>query len=376
MIVRHTILLLWLLGNGSANGHFGFSGSAKSTGGLEKLRHINRYPEDSLVFLANQLRMGAEGSAGLFRFEIADELTHRYESMERPHDSPVRSYWDTSSTIKQGKHDSLSHRLDRASIQISGKLGVFAMGKQPIPTGSAKIFTASSQTPRFQIIRLDEYEITQDAVALSITQPLSVDLRYLPPWRHQERGNFHIRWRHSFSWADIGLSAGRSDDKEFFGCEVQRDIGGSILRLDTAIYIEEPTWQSVIGIERALSRWWTLTAEAYFNDFGSSAPYKAPSHFSTPFLGRYYAGASLRWQFSPLWIAESHLVANLTDPSLLAHVRLSHSVTDEMDLWMGQVVNVASGSESEFGGTRVVDAQLPVRLGVSDLTYLSLRYAF
>lgn len=360
--------------------HLTLGGSIKTLAGVEQLRQENLYSSDSVLLSRYLLRLASSGSYGPLRLELADEVSYSHRSAEPLWvSSGSIPYWNTEWEIARAGSATLFHRLDRAFIQVSGAAADLGFGKQPVATGTSRLFMASSQTPRPSAIRLDdEVEITQDAVVLSLRYPLSIDIRFLPAWSHQSAHNFHIRSRQSIDWAELGISLGQSDDKPYLGLEFEVDWAQSVLRADIALYDRKPkTAQAVIGIERALSKKWTMAAEAYFNGFGKAGQYTKATHFSTPFLGRYYGGLWVRYQMSPLWAVEAHTVVNLSDPSMLCHAKIVHSVTDEIDLLFGHVFTAATNSESEFGGTVAVSPTHPdLKSGISDLVYASLRWTF
>ena len=362
--------------------HWELGGSLKNLFSFEELRQNGLFQRNSN--LKDETRLRLQGSLSLrhFRFEFANETFFNFQKpnpslLPTPDFSPLsawRAQWDL---INQSDWH-VFNRLDRAFLQWDiGDLQLRA-GKQVVALGVAHIFNAVSQMQRYPLIFIDpEFPKTEDAVSFIWAGPLQFEARYLPKVSGQSKDNFHLRAKGGRDGWDFALTAGRSDDKAFWGLESAGGIGDALLRLELVGYNSKTQdyAQGLLGWDYIFSPSWSTKFEFFYNGFGEKtqttlAPYP---HRSSPFRGAWYCGNWTTWEIHPL--LKSHLISvvNLRDPSALLHLFFNYSLGNSWDLLAGRFMGLGK-EQSEFGGK--LDLAPGISFGQPDITYLALRWYF
>lgn len=291
-------------------------------------------------------------------------------------DSAWRADWLVASGDKHDVYD----RLDRAFVQLNLQPVEIIVGKQIVPAGVGHLFSAVSQVPHHPFVVADaEYEKTEDAVAVTWTGPVVVEARFLPKVAGQKDHNYHVRVKGATGGYDVAVTAGRSDDKAYAGLETAGNLGDSVVRGEVVGYREGGRgWmQGLLGYDRVLSAKWSAQVELFYNGFGTRGDYALGPllHRSAPYRGLWYAGTAVTWEVGPRAKATLGAIANALDPSALFHLSVAFSLGANLDLLVGQYLN-AGKRDAEFGGV-MPDPQAPiVKLGVPDMTYAVVKYAF
>lgn len=347
------------------------------------MRQAKLYPYDNVPFLEERLRLQSALSFSVFRIEVADE-TSLFWQKPNPSFYPVpdfnpQSAWKAKWNLKDGNEVYSFNRLDRAFVQMNLGSVQMIMGKQVVALGVGQLFGAVSQTQRYPLIVIDpEYQKTEDAATLIWSGPFQLEARFLPKVTGQKEHNFHVRAKGSKGGYDLAMTAGKSDDKPFVGLETAGNIGDSVVRAELVGYQDsvQGVVQGLVGWDYVLSRTWSVQVEAFYNGFGKivSETLDAFRHRSSPYRGKVYGGFHLTWEATPLMKWHFTTIANCNDPSALFHVFMNYSLTNNLDLLLGQYFNWGSGY-AEFGGKQktVVPG---VGLGLPDITYLAIRYYF
>lgn len=275
--------------------------------------------------------------------------------------------------------------MDRLNVQFNYHEFEMRAGKQVVATGVGRIFAVISQVPRHPFTVVDpEYERTQEALVLSWTKGWGLEFFFLPKVGPQAKHNFQVRAKGSKGVFDLALTSGRSDDKAFVGLEAAGSVEDFLLRAEVAGYnqADEDFLQVLVGWDRALTSTFTMQCEFFYNGFGKS--YEAyelksrPRHWSTPYLGKYYLGATSRWEMNPRTKLSSSALVNLSDPSALLYLAITRSLGDSTDFILGQFLNIAGRDRAEFGGQLELAFPIggPYAVGIPDLTFAAFRWYF
>ncbi|MFM8313136.1 MAG: hypothetical protein ACKOA8_02515 [Deltaproteobacteria bacterium] len=316
------------------------------------------------------------------RIEIADETFLFYQNYNPttvpiPDFSPT-SAWNPKWNWFSNKEMTLYNRIDRAFLQLTYENVQLIAGKQVIAIGVGQIFNAVAQMQRYPLVFIDpEYPKTEDAVTFIWSGNLQLEARYLPKNPGQEKDNFHVRLKGSKKGFDVAFTGGRSDDKNFVGLETAGNLGDALLRAEVLGYTQKGKdyAQSLLGFDYVFSPKWSTKLEFFYNGFGerSSQNLAAYPHRPAPFRGTWYAGNLTTWEIHPLLKANLLSIVNLKDPSALFHLYFNYSISNSLDLLVGQFYNCGKET-SEFGGKLSISPTLS--LGQPDITYAAIRWYF
>jgi len=355
-------------------------GSIKSFLGARNLNQINIYERNRVFFNEERFRFQGALTHPHFRLEFADEA---FLFVERDNPSPLprqdftpSSAWKAKWNLLDKKDVDLVGRLDRFFAQFLFGDFQLVLGKQVIATGVGQIFTAVSQVQRYMFDFIDqEFPKTEDAVTLIWTGPVQIEARFLPKTPEQKEQNFHVRIKGNKSNFDLAITSGRSDDKFYLGLETARNVGDGLIRNELVGYDArgKKYLQGLVGFDYVFSPKWNGKLEFFYNGFGRPGDYvfETFQHRSAPFRGQWYGAVLISWEIHPLLKSHWLSVVNLQDPSTLTHLYFNYSLTNNLDILVGQFINFGN-SKSEFGG-RVLVAPPNFELGAPNISYAAIR---
>ena len=385
------IVSLWpcrgLLASQSSGWEYSLGGSFKSIFSMDRLRQTGIFQQDTIYANEERLRPQGSLSRGWFRIEFADELSFVKQTGD-PSVIPVPNFTpqtalNTSWSIVSNSTESLTNTLDRAFVQLTFNQVQFILGKQVIPMGVGKIFTAVSQVPRYPLTKIDpEYEFTEDAATMIWQGPFTLEARFLPKVPGQQKENFHLRAKGSKGQFDMALTTGISDDKAFAGFEATGNVGDSVLRGEIVGYQENNQgWvQGLAGFDRAFTSKLSCQFEVFYNGFGQKSGYQLVPFLNRPLVyrGLWYAGLTASYDISARLKANLLTIADLDDPSFFGNLSFVFSWMSNVDLVLGQFLSVAGNQNgnAEFGGQLPIPNLPGLALGVPDITYFELRWYF
>ncbi len=363
---------------------FDWGGNFKSIVAVQNLRQENIFPHDTVPLLEQRLRFQKTISKNWFYFEFANE-TSFFIQRSNPPFVAIPSY-ESESAWKARWHlidedaVDLFHKIDRSFVQASFDPVELRVGKQIVSSGVGRIFAAVSQVPRLPFVVVDpEYPMTEDAATLTWKGPLALEIRFLPKLSSQKDQNLQLRAKGSKGGFDVALTSGRSDDKAFVALESAGNVGESLLRAELTGYDDKRRGviQWLVGFDHVFSSTLSADLEIYYNGFGKEPPYRfqAPTHRSTPYLGLYYVGTTLKWDITDRLHGQLNAIMNILDPSSLLHLFLSYSLSTNSELKLGQFIGVG-GPNSEFAGKLPVDSLNTLKIGLPDLSYLVVKWYF
>ncbi len=359
------------------------SGSIKSFLGVRDLNQRNVYERNRIFFNEERFRVQGVLTHPHFRLDFAEEA---YLFIERDNPSPLSipdlsptSAWKAKWTLLKRKDVTLIGKLNLLSAQFIFGDFKWVVGKQVIATGVGQIFTAVSQVQRYLFDFIDpEFPKTEDAVTVIWTGPLQLEARFLPKAPEQKEQNFHLRVKGNKNNFDLALTSGRSDDKFYLGLETAGNIGEGLIRGEWVGYDDKGKHyiQGLLGFDYVFSPKWNGKLELFYNGFGSNRDYVFEQfiHRSAPFRGQWYGGLILSWEIHPLLKSHWINIVNLQDPSTLMHLYFNYSLTNNLDILLGQFFNVGN-SKSEWGG-RIAISPPNFELGIPNITYAALRWYY
>ncbi len=154
-----------------------------------------------------------------------------------------------------------------------------------------------------------------------------------------------VRWMEAILYhpeVELHLMASRWWGKDTLGLALAKDLAGATLRAEgLAIGFNEKgikrEIQAGLGLEYALNETWTLLGEGLYLSDGSSDstryPLNIPSRFQ-PLRAKGYLYAQAAANFASFWNASFSGLGNLIDGSIYPIVRLSRSLSDNIDIAM------------------------------------------
>jgi len=358
-------------------------GSVKSFVGLRNLNQRHIFEKNQIFFNEERFRVQGALTHPNFRLEFADEA-FLFIERDNPTAIPLpdflpNSAWKAKWNLLDKNGIDLIGRLDRFFAQFIWGDFQFILGKQVIATGVGQIFTAVSQVQRYMFDFIDqEFPKTEDAVTIIWSWPIQVEARFLPKTSEQREQNFHIRLKGNKSNFDLALTSGKSDDKFFMGLETAKNIGDGLIRSELVGYeaVGKKYLQGLLGFDYVFSPKWNGKIELFHNGFGQTGDYvfEAFRHRSAPFRGQWYGALLLSWEFHPLLKSHWLSIVNLQDPSTLTHLYFNYSLSNNLDILLGQFLNFGN-SKSEFGG-RLLVSPPNLELGAPNITYAALRWYY
>ncbi|MEK7765725.1 MAG: hypothetical protein AAB368_05760, partial [bacterium] len=129
---------------------------------------------------------------------------------------------------------------------------------------------------------------------------------------------------------DLAFLAGRAGGMELLGLDAAVNVAQGVLRAEAGAGVRASgRAQAVVGYDRT----WpgvSLSVEPFYNGYGvdSTSEYRTvgPAPAGTRNLGRWYAGALIGWEATPLLRADLASIWNLTDGSAFLMPQARYSV--------------------------------------------------
>jgi len=302
-----------------------------------------------------------------------------------------RRWFNLTHELKnEGKNSSLL-RLDRLSVAYTGDKTVLRFGRQAISWGNGLLFTPMDILNPFDPVAVDkEYKAGDDmlyaqylfdsgndiqAVAVVRRDPASGDVE-------QDQSSIAIKYHGFWGSREYDLLAAEHYAERILGLGLSTDFGGAVWRGDL-VWTDADSGSVLSAVAGSSYSWvaggrnWTGLLEYYYNGFGQPGEdYSAPGLAANPDLlarlargelfnlGRYYLGASLTVEVSPLFNLTPNIFINLGDPSALAQLVFAYDWQQDIQL-LGAVNFPIGPNGSEYGGIETGQAGLYVSSGPS-----------
>ncbi|HUG24487.1 hypothetical protein [Piscinibacter sp.] len=310
----------------------------------------------------NRLRIELKGelsSALRFDLQYDNELLLgnylRTAQFLQHKDIPPPQYWRADANYVDTPRLFGTHRLHRATLNVSAGDTDLRIGRQRIAWGTGRFWSPLDVLNPVSPIALEREErIGVDAVlAEHRFGPLSRLAAVAAPSRSSGRSTVAVQWHANAGGLDYSLIGGRMLGRRIWGFDLAGQIGQSGIRSE--VTHERPRGGAaysrvLIGLDHAFANTLAITAELFFN--GSGAPDPAGYDFdalmsgAVPALGRRYAGVHASYELTPLLKWDGDVVINLADRSRYLALGLTYSLRTNLDLRLGmQRFSGAVGTE-------------------------------
>jgi hypothetical protein len=356
---------------GEGAGSFAVRGYAKSL----LVRSREEQDGDRWVLSLNRLRVNATAAtpSGLeLHVEHDTELrvgtyvdTAEFRQIMRP--SVPEHYLSIDWTLSSGAEHWLSQRFFRLYARISLAETDVTVGRQRIPLGTGRMWSALDvlnpvnplRVERDEYVGVDAVEVEQRLGAL--TRLLAV---YAPAVGGEE-DRAVVRFQTNAYETDAALTAGTYWGNRFIGVDLATQVLGAGVYGElawTSPQVGGAHLKGLIGVGYALFDTVSIAAEAYAT--AQDGPDRRASSARNPQLlrvqpvGARYAGFSIAYEPTPVLAGTAFLIVNLEDASRIVAPSVSYTFAGD---WVVSASAQLGGGEatSEFGQARALwSAQL------------------
>ena len=267
------------------------------------------------------------------------------------------TYWDLEDAYLDRGAVAARHRLYRAFVSFNTAAADLRFGRLRIAWGSGRLWNPTDLLNPYNPVQLEREERPGvDAVLLeaNLGALSRLSVVYAPPIE-PARGSTALRFSGNFSGTDVALLAGEFHGDRVAGLDLIGRFG------DAGIYAEMARTRpesgdgyvvAVAGAEYAFANTLTVGVELYYNGQGTTD--RARYDFTRVFAGeiqnvaRHYAGARLKYEFTPLLRTENYLIINHDDGSRFFAPSLVYSFATNWD-WAAGVQFFTGAGDSEYG---------------------------
>ncbi|MEO0600419.1 MAG: hypothetical protein AAF211_03230 [Myxococcota bacterium] len=266
-------------------------------------------------------------------------------------------------------------RTDRLSAKYSTSGLDVTLGRQPVTFGSGLVFTPMDIVNPFSAAVIDtEYKPGVDSLRIDAYFGTSARITGIAAWA----GPFVHSGEDLSAVDDViyalngTVTVGVTDliglvtsvqGEPVFGVGFISAIGPVGIHGDATLTLppetaveEDPFVRAVVGADWRPGPNTTLTAEAYYQGFGSNDPDDFFAIFLGPRfargevwqVGRWYASVAVAQEITPLLNLNVAVVGNLADPSMLLTSGLGWSIADDATLSAGIYAGI--GPSPDFSG--------------------------
>jgi hypothetical protein len=268
----------------------------------------------------------------------------RTSQFQQQKDVPARQFWRAEANYMERSDAYGRHRLYRATANVAAGAFDVRIGRQRIPWGTGRFWSPLDLLNPVNPIAL-EREDRPGVDAVLVERKLGPVSRWsavYAPQRVAALSSRALQWHGNARGIDYSIVGGRLLGEEVAGLDVAGQLGQTGVRAELTINRKPglPTYTRLMaGIDHAFANTLTLSAEAYYNGAGASAPsgYDFPALLSgeKQALARRYAGVSASYEVTPLLKWDGTVVLNLADRSRYVASRLSLSLGPDLDLTIG-----------------------------------------
>ncbi|MBI3898877.1 MAG: hypothetical protein HY308_11350 [Gammaproteobacteria bacterium] len=271
------------------------------------------------------------------------------------------TYWDLEDDYVDRPSMFARHRLHRGFVTLNTSAVDVYLGRQRIAWGSGRLWNPTdlfnpynpTQLEREERVGVDAALVEKNFTALS-----RLSLAYAP--QRNASASRAVRYRTNFANTDVALMAGEFRQSRVVGFDLAGRIGNAGVYGEVAHTRPEGQdafTRAVLGTEYAFANTLTIGAEYYWNGEGTTQ--ESRYDFARLFDGeiqnvaKYYLGAHLKYDLTPLLRWENYLILNRDDASYFFAPTLVYSLTHEWDVAIG-TQRFGGGSGSEYGGVHDV----------------------
>jgi hypothetical protein len=271
----------------------------------------------------------------------------------------------------------VQHNLDRASVRVQTSDFSITVGRQALSWGTGRLWNPTDLLSPFAPSDVDR-EVRRGADAVRVSLPIGVltqmDVLWLPQQTLVDQG-FVARMRTNLLGTDVSWSAAKYVQDLVLGADFSGDVGelgvhgeaawtlplvGLVRtlsgKLESArpVYAKDPFVRAVAGVDWRPAEAWVLTAEYYFNGFGTDDNSELLAKLSDPRVirgevfgaGRHYAGLVAAYMADDLITLSGTAIVNILDPGALLIPALEYWFAQNMLLRAGAFVPLAQGVDT------------------------------
>jgi hypothetical protein len=301
--------------------------------------------------------IGASQSVGGFAVQNVGLSALRFMDFD-----PVLYSPDSGSWVVQHNLDRLALRLGKPGLEVQ-------IGRQAFNHGSARMFPATDLFAPFGPGTIDT-EFKRGVDGLRATAALGINheieayvIAHEPDMvADPEEGKitpeewmYLLRWKGIFPGLfDVSVFAGRSYEQPTVGFDISTDLLGAALYAESAARIavreeQDTSVQATAGVEYKWRFGLSTTAEVYYNNLGSKAPFtRALTDPSLPrqvgelnYLGNWYAGLAAGYSWELLSVGAGY-IQNLQDGSLLLTTNVGYDFAENVAVGLGGLIPIGA----------------------------------
>lgn len=301
--------------------------------------------------------IGASQSVGGFAVQNVGSSALRFFDLDANLYTPDSGTW----VVKQN--------LDRLALRL-GKPGMeVQVGRQAFNHGSARMFPATDLFAPFGPGTIDT-EFKRGIDGLRATAALGINheieayvIAHEPDMVTDpkegkitpEEWMYLLRWKGIFpELFDVSLFAGRSYEQPTIGFDISTDLLGAAVYAESSARIavreeQDTSFQATAGVEYKWRFGLSTTAEVYYNNLGSKAPFtRALTDPSLPrqvgelnYLGNWYAGLAAGYSWELLSVGAGY-IQNLQDGSLLLTTNVGYDFAENVAVGLGGLIPIGA----------------------------------
>lgn len=318
-------------------------------------------PQQSFALDLNRLRLRLEGEPiTRVRVDVQTDIemllgnylhTEQYSLLE------ARAERALDHDLVANENVVVRHRLYRGTLSWSGSMLDLVIGRQRIPLGTGRFWSALDLLNPIDPTRLErDYRAGVDAVlAERAFGALSRLSAVYVPATERSRSTVAAYARGNMSGADYSLLVGSFDGDAAIGSDFARDVGGLGVRGEVTVTrpASGPTYgRALLGADYGFPSTLTMTVELYYNGQGTGDPadYDFPALIAgrTLNLARHYGAMALSYDVTPLAKVALYTVLNADDHSGVLWPRFEYSLATNFDVAAG-VQWFIGGPQTEYG---------------------------
>ena len=269
-------------------------------------------------------------------------------------------YWSDGGAWADNQDFYATQRLFRASLKLSSEVADVTVGRQRIPLGTGRFWSALDMLNPVNPLQVERDEFTGvDAVLVEhgIGSLAKLSAIYAPdPARVSDR--WVMQYRTHVRESDVTLTYGKYWEDHVIGADFATQIGDAGLRGEAVYTIPKlgsHYRKALLGLDYAFANTLAFSVEAYYSDRstedGLAQLRDNPQLGLVQPLGNAYFGLAVGYDFTPLTRLSTYILNNLKDGSGVFYPTLSYSISDNSSFLAGAQF-FFGGPGSEYGRGR------------------------
>jgi hypothetical protein len=349
---------------------------------------------DKIYQSQNSFRLMLEGFGERTVWQIHYELSPVFVSRELGLDLPTfnvvgDSYRLTdieTSLSNDSAKNQVYQNLDRFNVQFQFDAGDLTIGRQAISFGSARIINPTDVFLPFDVRTFNtEYRTGVDAVRFQrpVGELGEIDFGIvLGDDAERDTSAAFLQLRGNVNGKDLHFAVMEYADQSLVGVGLQSALGNFGFWFEAAsVTGDEDYVRASTGLDYAFTENTFAQIEYHYNGAGSSdaedyllnaetLPYQRGGVF---LFGRDYLIPSFSIQLSPLWVASSMAIVNLSDNSAFISVSAEYNIAEDFYMDFGWYHFIGDDLEIDKNGLPNFESEYGLN---PDMFYTSIRYYF